>query len=84
MGEHGTLLDFNENEVRARQLIHENSRTTMLVLDHSKFGRTAHVRGGQIGQASKVFCDTRPPDSIVEVLEDSDSELLICGEEEGE
>ena len=84
VGEHGTLLDFNEDEVRARQLIHENSRTTMLVLDHSKFGRTAHVRGGQISQASKVFCDARPPDSIVEVLENSDSELLICGEEEGE
>jgi|TARA_B100000959_G_scaffold242058_1_gene264359 DeoR family glycerol-3-phosphate regulon repressor len=84
VGEHGTLLDFNEDEVRARQLIHENSRTTMLVLDHSKFGRTAHVRGGQIGQATKVFCDTRPPELIREGLENSGSQLLICGEDEVE
>lgn len=81
VGEHGTLLDFYEEEVRARRLIHENSRTTVLVLDHSKFGRSAHVRGGQIGEASKVFCDARPPDEIMEVLERSGSQLVVCDKE---
>jgi len=78
--EQGTLLDFYEEEVRARRLIHENSRTTMLVLDHSKFGRTAHVRGGLVGEANKVFCDARPPRRIMEVIEESGSQLVICGE----
>ncbi len=80
VSERGTLLDFYEEEVRARRLIHENSRETMLVLDHSKFGRAAHVRGGKIGEASKVFCDRRPPDPILEILERSNSQLVICGE----
>ncbi|MCB1858569.1 MAG: DeoR family transcriptional regulator [Gammaproteobacteria bacterium] len=80
VGEHGTLLDFYEEEVRARRLIHENSRATILVLDHTKFGRTAHVRGGQIGEATKVFCDTRPPKKIMEALEQSGSQLVICDE----
>lgn len=84
VGGRGTLLDFYEEEVRARQLIHENSRATILVLDHSKFSRTAHVRGGQIGDATKVFCDTRPPDNIVKILERSGSQLVNCGTEKTE
>ena len=81
VGEHGTLLDFHEEEVHARRLIHENSRTTMLVLDYSKFGRSAHVRGGQIGEATKVFCDARPPQKIMKVLENSGSQLVVCDKE---
>jgi len=84
VGERGTLLDFYDEEVRARRLIHDNSRETFLVLDHGKFGRNAHVRGGQIGEASKVFCDARPPGKIVETLEESGSQLVICGEDRNE
>lgn len=84
VSERGILLDFYDEEVRARRLIHENSRETILVLDHSKFGRTAHVRGGQIGEATKVVCDTQPPDQIVATLKKSGSELVICGEDESE
>lgn len=80
VGEHGTLLDFSEEEVRARKLIHENSRVTFLVLDHTKFGRAAHVRGGKIGEATKIFCNARPPEGILEVLAETDTELVICGE----
>lgn len=83
VGQHGTLLDFTEEEVRARQLIHENSRETFLVLDHSKFSRAAHVRGGQIGQATRVFCEARPPKKIMAALEESGSQLVICGEDQG-
>ncbi|MCB2100469.1 MAG: DeoR family transcriptional regulator [Rhodobacterales bacterium] len=76
--ETGTLLDFYEEEVRARQLIRENSRNTFLVLDHTKFGRAAHVRGGQIGEATKVFCESRPPTGIMEILDRSGAQLVIC------
>lgn len=76
---HGTLLDFHEEEVRARQLIRENSRSTFLVLDHTKFHRVAHVRGGHICEATKVFCDARPPEPIVEMLAEKGGELVICG-----
>ena len=76
--EGGTLLDFYEEEVRARELIRENSRATFLVLDHTKFDRAANVRGGHICDATKVFCDARPPEQIVKLLADSRSELVIC------
>ena len=81
VSERGTLLDFYEEEVRARELVRQNSRRTFLVLDHTKFGRVAHVRGGLISEASKVFCNAAPPDPIQEILEQSDTELIICGGE---
>jgi len=80
VAEDGTLLDFDEQEVRARRLIQDNSRKTFLVLDQSKFGRPAHVRGGNIGEATMVFCDSRPPDHIVKLLAQSGSELIVCKE----
>jgi len=76
--EDGTLLDFYEEEVRARQIIRENSRKTYLVLDHSKFGRAAHVRGGRIDQAAKIFCDRTPPEPILELLRRSGTQLIRC------
>ncbi len=78
--EDGTLLDFYEEEVRARQLIRENSRSTFLVLDRSKFHRNAYVRGGHISEATKVFCDARPPQAIVDMLRESGTKLVICDE----
>ena len=76
--EDGTLLDFYEEEVRARQLIWENCRSAYLVLDHTKFGRAAHVRGGKIDQASKIFCDCMPPAAIVSMVEQSGAQLVVC------
>ena len=78
----GSLLDFDYREVRVAQRIMANSAQVFLAADHTKFGRAAHVRGGQIGEATKVFCNSRPPESILEVLAKSDTELVICGGDE--
>ncbi len=76
--EDGTLLDFNEQEVITRQTIQKNCRQSFLVLDHSKFSRPAHVRGGFIGNVSKVFCEKKPPSQIEQILDDCPTELVIC------
>ncbi len=76
--EDGTLLDFHEGEVQTRQIINENCRNSFLVLDHTKFTRLAHVRGGSIGQMTKIFCDKMPPDCICQLLEESSAQLVIC------
>lgn len=80
--EDGTLLDFYEEEVRARRQILENSRRVFLVLDHTKFGRAAHVRGGRIDEATVVFCDKKPPENICDMLRSSGTELVVCSREE--
>ena len=76
--EDGTLLDFYEEEVRARQMIRDNTRSAYLVLDHTKFGRTAHVRGGKIDEATIIFCDRMPPASIREMIARSGAQLIVC------
>lgn len=76
--EDGTLLDFYEEEVQARQIIRQNSRSVFLVLDYSKFGRSAHVRGGHIHEASMVFCNRPPPPAICEMIHNSGARLIIC------
>lgn len=76
--EDGTLLDFQEDEVKTRQIIRENCRQSYLVLDHTKFSRLAHVRGGSICDVSKIFCEQEPPESIMDMLKDSEAELVLC------
>ena len=72
------LLDFSSDEVDARESIRDNSRAHFLVLDHSKFSRSAHVRGGHITDASIVFCDRAPPAEIQEMIVRSSAELVLC------
>ncbi len=62
--EDGTLLDFSQDEVTLRQSLARNCRQRFLVLDHSKFGRGATVRGGHIGEATTVFTDRPLPGNL--------------------
>src|SRR3954468_13982700 len=59
--EDGTLLDFHADEVKARQSIVANSRTSVLVADITKFGRNATVRGGHIDDCHHLVIDDRLP-----------------------
>lgn len=77
----GGLLDFYEEEVRVRDQILRNCRESFLVLDYQKFGRSAHVRGGNITDASKVFCDKFPPGEISAKLKESETELIVSKQE---
>jgi DeoR family glycerol-3-phosphate regulon repressor len=69
--EDGSLLDFSEEEVRAREAMLRNCRRSYLVLDSSKFTRPAHVHGGRIDQVTAVFCEAEPPATIRRMLDRS-------------
>lgn len=64
----GSLLDFDYREVRVAQAIIESSRQVLLAADHSKFGRNAMVRLGNISQANHFFTDAPPPAEIEPIL----------------
>jgi DeoR family glycerol-3-phosphate regulon repressor len=74
----GTLLDFSEDEVLMRQSLAGHCRQRFLVLDHSKFGRGATVRGGHITDAHQVFTDQPPPAAIAAQLRDAGVVLSIA------
>lgn len=74
----GTLLDFDYREVRVSQAIIANSRKVLLVADHSKFSRGAMVRLGHIAEVDLLFTDSPPPDSMNELLTQSEVHVLIA------
>jgi DeoR family glycerol-3-phosphate regulon repressor len=73
----GTLLDFDYREVRAARAIIDNSRKVFLAADHTKFGRNAMVRLGNIGEVDALFTDRPPTDALIEVMSAGDVELHV-------
>lgn len=73
----GTLLDFDYREVRAARAIIDNSRKVFLAADHTKFGRNAMVRLGNIGEIDCLFTDRRPPNGLAEIIAASEIELHV-------
>ena len=73
----GTLLDFDYREVRVAQTIIENSGQVLLAADHSKFGRNAMVRLGNIDQADHLFTDQMPSKEITDILTTNQIELHL-------
>ncbi len=74
----GGLLDFNEDEVRMRSELARYCRQRFLVLDRSKFGRGATVRGGHITEATTVFTDQPVPASIAAMLDAAGVALVVA------
>lgn len=77
--EDGTLRDFDIAEVRVAQAIIEQSRTVFLVADHSKFGRAALVRLGNLDQIDALFTDAAPPEWMKERLAAAEVVVRVAG-----
>jgi DeoR family transcriptional regulator, glycerol-3-phosphate regulon repressor len=81
VAEDGTLLDFSTDEVHMRQSLAQHCGQRFLVLDHSKFGRGATVRGGHITEATAVYTDQPVPEPIAAQLRQSGVRLVVWGEQ---
>lgn len=81
VAEDGTLLDFSSDEVHMRQSLAKHCRQRFLVLDHSKFGRGATVRGGHITEATAVYTDQPVPEAIAAQLHDAGVRLAVWSDE---
>lgn len=83
VAEDGTLLDFGPDEVAMRRNLAQHCRQRFLVLDHSKFGRDATVRGGHITEATAVFTDRPVPPTIAGQLKDAGVRLVVWSDDAG-
>ena len=81
VAEDGSLLDFSPDEVHMRQQLVKHCRQRFLVLDHTKFGRAATVRGGHITEVSHVFTDQPVPDAIADMLQQAHVHLSIANDD---
>jgi DeoR family glycerol-3-phosphate regulon repressor len=75
----GSLLDYDYHEVRVKRAIIENSRQTLLGVDHSKFGRNAMVKLGCLDEIGLVITDQMPPEPLASLLATSDTQLEVVG-----
>ncbi|UYU31843.1 DeoR/GlpR family DNA-binding transcription regulator [Siccibacter colletis] len=60
IGEAGELYDYNDDEVAARQALVASAAVSVLVVDSTKFGRSAICQNGSVGDFDFVISD-RPP-----------------------
>lgn len=78
----GSLLDFDYHEVRVKKAIIENSRQTLLGVDHSKFGRNAMVKLGNLSEIDVLVTDQTPPEPLASLLEEGETQLNVCAEQQ--
>jgi DeoR family glycerol-3-phosphate regulon repressor len=74
----GTLLDFSTEEVAARLAIQQSCRHGILVADHSKIGRPAPAKGGDLAAIDTVVLDRPPPSPLAAIVAGGTGRLLIA------
>ena len=78
----GRLLEFHQAEVRATEQMRENARKTLLVIDHSKFGRLAPAMGGNIADIDLVVCDHAPTPAFAPLIEQLNDRIIFAEDAE--
>lgn len=73
----GTLLDFDYREVKVAQTIIRHARQVFLAADHSKLGRSAMARLGDMSVIDAFFTDVAPPEELISALEAAGTRLVL-------
>ena len=76
--EEGTLLDFDYQEVSVSQVIIHHAKHVFLAADHSKFGRNAMMRLGELSEIECVFTDESPNEKYMQLIEKSNVSIVIA------
>lgn len=80
VAEDGSLLVFHAAEARARERFMANSLSSILVVDHSKFGRLAPVVGENIADVDTVILDRLPDRNFASLAERLCDNLILADE----
>ena len=73
----GAILDFDDREVAVARAILKNARSKILVVDHTKFDRSAPHRICDVADLDVVITDQTPPESFIKAADAAGTELLI-------
>lgn len=76
--EDGTLLDYDDQEVRVAKVIIDNSRNIILVADSTKFQRSAPMRIGNLTDIDTIVTDKKPPEKFMDQCHRDHVEVLIA------
>ena len=73
----GSLLEYHESEADVARLMLQRARQRVLVVDHSKFGRTASVRIGAITDVTAIATDQPLPPAMRKRLRGQGVQVLL-------
>ena len=76
MAADGTLYDFTDDEILARQAIFDNCATRVLVIDQAKIGRKALCKHGSISSYDYLVCDAPLPPAYQGLLNEVGTAFL--------
>ncbi|CUH65067.1 Glycerol-3-phosphate regulon repressor [Thalassovita gelatinovora] len=76
VSENGDLLDFNLDEIRARQAITACAGTRTLVVDHAKIGRQAPHSWGRLQELERVVCGGIFPSALKQAARQRNCEII--------
>ncbi|WP_027360423.1 DeoR/GlpR family DNA-binding transcription regulator [Desulforegula conservatrix] len=74
----GSLLDFDFHEVRVTKAIMENARKVFMIADHTKFGRSALVKLGEISEITSVFTNDELQPHFMNLLKETGIQIFIA------
>lgn len=74
----GSLLDFDYQETLNAKAIIANSRESILVADHSKFGRRAMSRFGHLSQIDWLYTDRELPEGFEHLASANGVGIQVC------
>ncbi len=77
VAEDESLLEFHAAEVRAQAQIIDHSQTSLLMLDHSKFGRMAPAAGENIVNVDQIIPDGLPDGDHALLVENLRDKLIL-------
>jgi DeoR/GlpR family transcriptional regulator of sugar metabolism len=72
------LMDFSREAAELRAEMLAQSRTAVLLADHTKFGRTAPVRVANLDQVNYVVTDLKPKGDMAQGLAKLSAEVLVA------
>ncbi|MFT9399065.1 DeoR/GlpR family DNA-binding transcription regulator [Acetobacter sp.] len=79
--EDGTLLDFDADEINAAQAIIRNSRTTILLADHTKLKRRPMARVGHLSEINSFYTDQPLPTALAKIVTEAGVDLHVIQSE---
>lgn len=74
----GALLEFHQTEVRATERMRGNAQKSILVIDHSKFGRLAPAAGGNLSDIDLVLCDRPPSPDFADLVSGLENRIVFA------
>ncbi|MDV6227400.1 DeoR/GlpR family DNA-binding transcription regulator [Nitratireductor aquimarinus] len=78
----GGLLEFHPAEVRVRQQMFRNAQTSLLVLDHTKFGRLAPALGGNLADVDRIVTDRAPGAEYTDLIAPLSDRIIFAEDAE--